>query len=174
MKRTAILMLALLLLAAIGCGSNVQTDDPNVVFVDPNAVHGGEYGALYFESNGVQFGIYDETEAVLTALPAYRSTFTGKSCAFEGEDVSYFYAGFAITSNVIDGVGRITGITVSDDTVKTPQGLYIGMPEEDAAAAFPALRDADWNLVDGTAMLTVVIADGAVKEIVYSPAIAED
>ncbi|MBQ2201659.1 MAG: hypothetical protein II412_03740 [Clostridia bacterium] len=173
MKRTAILILALMLLAALGCGAN-GTDDPNAVFIDPNAVHGGEYGELYFESNGVRFGIYDEAEAVLSALPAYRSTFTGKSCAFESEDVSYFYAGFTIMTNEIDGTDRITGIKIDDDTVKTPQGLYIGMSAEDAAAAFPAAKEADWSYADGTALLSVTIADDVVKGIVYTPVIPED
>lgn len=175
MKRTAILLLAALMLLAIGCGApNGQTDDPNAVFIDPNAVRGGEYGELYFEANGVRFGIYDETEAVLSALPAYRSTFTGQSCAFETEDVSYFFSGFEITTNVIDGVSRVTAIRLDDDTVKTPQGLYIGMPEEDAISALPALYEADWNLVDGTALLSVTIVDGAVYGITYTPAVGED
>ena len=37
MKRTAILALAILMLAAIGCGP-AKADDPNTVFIDPNAV----------------------------------------------------------------------------------------------------------------------------------------
>lgn len=173
MKRTAILILALMLLAALGCGAN-DLNDPNAVFIDPNAVHGGEYGELYFESDGVRFGIYDEAEAVLSALPAYRSTFTGKSCAFESEDVSYFYPGFTIMTNEIDGTDRITGVKLDDDTVRTPQGLYIGMSEEDAISAFPAAAEADWNYADGTALLSVTILDGVVKGIVYTPVIPED
>ncbi len=175
MKRTAILALAILMLAAIGCGGQgALQDDPNAVFVDPNAVRGGEYGELYFEANGVRFGIYDEAEAVLSALPAYRSTFTGETCAFDAADVYYYYSGFQIMTNEIDGVSRITAIAVADDTVRTPQGLYIGMSEEDAAEAFPALQEADWNLVDGSATLSVTIVDGVVTGIVYSPSIAED
>lgn len=175
MKRTAILALAILMLAAIGCGKpTALQDDPNAVFVDPNAVRGGEYGELYFEANGVRFGIYDEAEAVLSALPAYRSTFTGETCAFDAADVYYYYSGFQIMTNEIDGVSRITAITVADDTIRTPQGLYIGMAEEDAAEAFPALQEADWNLVDGSATLSVTIVDGAVTGIVYSPSIVED
>lgn len=174
MKRTAILMLAALLLLAIGCGKSGQTDDPNAVFVDPNAVRGGEYGDLYFEASGARFGVYDETETVLASLPAYRSTFTGQSCAFEGEDVVYFFSGFQITTNVIDGVSRITAIKIEDDTVKTPQGLYIGMPEADAISTFPALAAADWNLEDGTALLSVTITDGTVYGITYTPVVADE
>lgn len=173
MKQAILLLTALLLLAAIGCGA-ANTDDPNAVFIDPNAVRGGEYGDLYFEANGVRFGIYDETEQVLPALPAYSSTFSEQSCAFPGADVSYSFDGFRITTNEIDGVSRITGISVKDDTVKTPQGLYIGMSETDARAAFPALSKSGWNLEDGTALLSVIVSDGVVTRIEYSPAIAED
>ncbi len=173
MKKLAVLMLALLLAALplLACG---DADDPNAVFVDPNAVHGGEYGDLYFEADGVRFGIYDEAEPVLAALPAYRATFTGETCAFDSEDVYYYYSGYQIMANAIDGVLRITAITVADDTVKTPQGLYIGMSETDAAAAFPKLLENDWNLIDGSALLSVTMKDGVIASIVYTPSSMEN
>ena len=172
MKRTAILLFAALLLCAIGCGG--QADDPNAVFIDPNAVRGGEYGELYFEANGVRFGIFDEAAPVLSALSEEKSSFTRESCAFDRPDVFHLFDSFEIMTNEIDGVDRITAITIKDDRVKTPQGLYIGMSEADAAAAFPALSDAGWNLADGTALLSVTIADGTVKGIVYTPSITDD
>lgn len=173
MKRTAVLLLAalLMLLPILGCG---QTDDPNAVFVDPNAVHGGEYGELYFEANGVRFGIYDETDPVLKALPAYNNSFTEQSCAFDNEDVTYYFSGFRIQSNEIDGTSRITAITVDDDTLVTPQGLYIGMSEANAAAAFPKLAENDWNLIDGSALLSVTVKDGVIAAIVYTPSSMEN
>ncbi len=48
------------------------------------------------------------------------------------------------------------------------------MPEADAAAAFPLLQQNDWNLVDGTALLSVTVQDGSIVSIVYSPSNAED
>ena len=162
MKRIVILFLACLLLC--GCAGG-----ENAVFVDPNAVQGGGYGELYFEADGVRFGIYDEAEPILKALPAYRSSFVGETCAFDSTDVYYRYAGFELMVSEIDGVERITAITVANDTVKTPQGLYIGMTEEAAAAAFGALKEADWLLVDGTAQLSAVVIDGRIAEIVYTP-----
>lgn len=169
MKKLAVLLLAALLL--LGCGGS---NDPNAVFIDPNAIQGGGYGDLYFEANGVRFGIFDEADPVLKALPQYRSTFTGETCAFENEDVYYYYSGFQIMTNVIDDTARITAITVADDTIRTPQGLYIGMPEADAAKAFPALAENDWNLIDGTAVLSVTLQDGVIASIVYTPANTED
>lgn len=161
MKRIAILLLVLLLCACAGA--------EEAVFIDPNAVQGGGYGELYFEANGVRFGIFDETDKVLASLPAYRSTYTSETCAFDSCDVYYRFNGFQIMTNEIDGTSRITGITVADDTVKTPQGLYIGMPEDDAKAAFPALGD-DWLIIDGTAQLAVVIQNGVIAQIIYTPA----
>ena len=173
MKKGLLILLAALLLTA-GCAGKTA-GGTDAVFVDPNAVRGGEYGALYFEANGVRFGVYDETEAVLKALPEeLADPYVRTSCAFEGEDVIHFFDGFEITSNEIDGVSRITAISVKSDTVSTPQGLVIGMREADAKAAFPALFEAGGNLVDGTAMLSVTIADGVVKEIVYSAAPRDD
>lgn len=179
MKRTILLITALLLMLAVGCGQQTEQNpgvenDPNAVFYDPNAVHGGEYGELYFEANGVRFGIYDEAEPVLAALPKETGTSTRESCAFDHADVFHYYPSFEIMTNEIDGADRITAITLLDDLVKTPQGLYIGMTEEAAAEAFPALRDAEWKLIDGTALLSVTIVDGQVRGIIYTPSGIED
>lgn len=169
MKKRFLILLAALLFAA-GC-ANGTAGGTEAVFVDPNAVRGGEYGTLYFEANGVRFGIYDETEQVLASLPReIAEPYVEKSCAFESEDVIHFFEGFEITANEIDGTSRITGIRITSDLVSTPQGLTIGMREADAKAAFAALYEAGWNLVDGTAQLSVVIGDGVVKEIVYGVA----
>ena len=168
MKRTGIALALSMLLLMLGCAAS------DAVFVDPNAVQGGGYGELYFEANGVRFGIFDEAEPVLSALPAPRSTFTGETCAFDSRDEYYRFSGFELMTNEIDGVARITAITLADDTVKTPQGLYIGMPEPDAKEAFPALSEHDWQLTDGTAQLSVVIRDGAVASIIYTPSNTKD
>ena len=165
MKRIAVLLLIIVLL----CGCAAKAGEEAAVFVDPNAIRGGEYGELYFEADGVRFGIFDEAKPVIDALPAYRSSFTGETCAFDGKDVYYYYSGFQIMTNEIDGVLRITAITVADDTVKTPQGLFIGMPESDAIAACPALFEHNGNLVDGTAQLSVIVKDGVIASIVYTP-----
>ena len=163
MKRTGIALALSMLLLMLGCAAS------DAVFVDPNAVQGGGYGELYFEANGVRFGIFDEAEPVLSALPAPRSTFTGETCAFDSRDEYYRFSGFELMTNEIDGVARITAITLADDTVKTPQGLYIGMPEPDAKEAFLTLSEHDWQLTDGTAQLSVIVRDGVIASIVYTP-----
>lgn len=167
MKRmfAAGILCAVLLLA--GCRAKEEA-----VFVDPNAVTGGGYGALYFEADGVRFGIFDEASAVMEQLPEHNGTFVGESCAFDGFDTFYFYNGFELMVNEIRGTVRITNIRIIDDTVTTPQGLFIGMAEAELNALLPeaSQQSGVYTLQDGTCLLSVSVADGTVKDISYAPA----
>ncbi|MBR0081418.1 MAG: hypothetical protein IJP98_01615 [Clostridia bacterium] len=171
MKRFGILVLVLLL-TAIGCAQPASApQNGTVVFVDPNAVKAGAYGDLYFTSKGYSFGIYDPTSEIFAHLTANNS-FAEQSCAFDGEDVYYFFSGFEIMANVIDGEERVTAINIVDDTVMTPDGLYIGMPEADLCEALHCeIDDSGLYLAkDGTALRTVTVTDGTVRAISYLPA----
>ncbi|MBR0425570.1 MAG: hypothetical protein IJK01_05540 [Clostridia bacterium] len=166
MKRFGIL--ALLILLCVACAAPGRTE--TAVFVDPNAVKEGAYGDLAFVANGFAFGIYDPMETVL-AHSTSNGSFAEVSCAFEGEDVYYYFSGFEVMANTIDGAERVTMINLTDDTVKTPDGLYIGMPEAEAASVLHAEPDGSiYRTVDGTAQRTVTVQDGRVAAITYLPA----
>lgn len=85
---------------------------------------------LYFESNGVRMEPWMEAEPVLAALGEPIGCFEADSCAYIGKDLFYWYPGFELTVNEVEGVNRITAITVADDTVTIPQGLRIYDEEE--------------------------------------------
>lgn len=128
MKKTAfIITLAALALCLAACGGS------DSVTVDPNAVT-ADYGELCFTAGGCTFGIYDESETVLAALGEPNGTFEADSCAYQGKDVFYYYPGFELTVNDIDGTGRVTAITLTDDTVANPQGVRIGMDIAEAVS----------------------------------------
>ena len=74
----------------------------------------------------------DPADEVLSALGEPDSSFESNSCAYQGKDKYYYYDGFEILVNDVDGTERITGITVADDTVQTPQGVKIGMKIDEA------------------------------------------
>ena len=111
---------------------------------------------------------------MLNALGEPLDTMVADSCAYQGSDYYYFYDGIEVCVNDVDGVERITGITLADDTVKTPQGLYVGMPVADALAAM----DLDYTDNDGVYCFTYGPAqlrvrddgEGAVAAIAYIPA----
>lgn len=85
---------------------------------------------LYFEGMGLRLEPWMEAEAVLSALGDPIGAFEADSCAYIGKDLFYYYPGFELTVNEVDGVNVITAITVADDTVTTPQGLRIYDEEE--------------------------------------------
>ena len=166
MKRFGMILAALLLL--VGCAGPAR--NASAVFVDPNAVQAGAYGDLYFTANGYSFGIYDPIDEVLKHLVP-NGTFAEASCAYEGEDVRYFFGGFEVMTNEIDGAVRVTAIDIMEDTVKTPDGLYIGMSEAALCDVLGVpMGDGLYRTVDGTAQRTVTVVDGTVRAISYLPA----
>lgn len=173
MKKTGIIIAAAIILVLFAACAKTGTAgvEESAVFVDPNAVKEGAYGNLYFEAEGFRFGIYDPMETVLEHVPS-NTTFTGESCAFEGEDLFYFFNGFEVMANQIDGKERVTGITVTDDTVKTPDGIYIGMPEEQLREIIGKEPDIGgiYVTIDGTAQRNVTVQDGTVAAIGYAAA----
>ena len=85
---------------------------------------------LYFESRGVRIEPMMAANPVLSALGEPIGTFEADSCAYIGKDIFYYYPGFELTVNEVEGTNRITAVAVVDDTVITPQGLRIYDEEE--------------------------------------------
>ena len=85
---------------------------------------------LYFESRGVRIEPMMAADPVLSALGEPIGTFEADSCAYIGKDIFYYYPGFELTVNEVEGTNRITALAVVDDTVITPQGLRIRDEEE--------------------------------------------
>ena len=129
MKKALIFILATMFLILCACGQSEVVPEPTQASVETAAP---VYEKLYFESAGVKFGIMDEAESVLSALGEPQGSFEADSCAYQGKDYFYYYDGFELTANDVDGALRITGINIIDDTVQTPQGIYIGIDRDDA------------------------------------------
>ena len=98
-----------------------------------------DYGELYYEANGIKFGIMDYADEVMEKLPEPSGSFENESCAYQGKDTVYYYDGFELTVHKLDGDDRIIGVKLTDDTVQTPQGLLIGMSETDCASVIDGL-----------------------------------
>ena len=132
MKKTVALIIALGLLfclAACGQTQTVQTEEPETAAVTEIRP---DYGELYVVLDGVSFGVMDEADPVTDALGEPRTKTEMPSCAHQGSDIYWFYDGFELMMNEIDGVNYITGIALKDDLVATQQGVRIGMSIEEA------------------------------------------
>ncbi|MBQ6358402.1 MAG: hypothetical protein IJI97_05530, partial [Clostridia bacterium] len=103
---------------------------PAAEAAEPEPQAPAEVPELYFESKGVRMEPMMEAAPILAALGDPVGSFEADSCAYLGKDKFYYYPGFELTVNEVEGVERITVITVADDTIVTPQGLRI-YDEED-------------------------------------------
>ena len=111
-----------------------------------NAEEEPPYGELGFQYNDYTFGLMDEAEIVMENIGEADDFFVSASCAYQGDDYIYYYDGIEVTVNEIDGVRRITGITLTDDLISIPQGVKIGMT---IVEALPLMEDIPYTEKNG-------------------------
>ena len=185
MKKVGYIIFVLVLAAAM---TACQSSDDGGVIVDPNASTGQsaqvsqgraetsgaefpeEHDTLYFDADGTRIHVYDMADDVLSALGEPGGTFESASCAYQGMDYFYYYDGFQITVNDVDGEKHVTVITVVDDTVSIPQGVKIGSAEDEMRS----LMGDDYTVSSGlyvftefSTVLQIQIKEGKVAAILY-------
>lgn len=79
-----------------------------------------------FISNGVYLTPDADMGALSLSLGEPLSYFEAASCAFEGLDKVYTYAGFEVDTYPTEAGDCISAIILKDDTVATPEGVMIG------------------------------------------------
>ena len=131
-------------------------------------------GAYVFTtSDGVTVSVDEDMAQVLTDLGEAQSYFEAESCAFEGLDKTYTYPGFVITTRPDGENDYVNSIRLTDDSVSTVEGVYIGSSEADVKAAYGEDGGADQGILSYTAggvSLNFILEDGAVISIEYLPA----
>lgn len=184
MKKIIGFVLALTVLSGLAACSSGD----NSVVVDPNAstgqsaqvsqggaeVSGAETAAtddaLYYDAKGVKVHPYDEADAVLASLGKPTGTFESASCAYQGMDYFYYYDGFQLTVNDVEGVKRVTTVMVVDDTVSIPQGVKIGSTEAEMVQLMGDEYTESSGLyafLKGNTTLQIQIKEGTVASILY-------
>ena len=127
---------------------------------------------VFTAPNGVTVAVGAPAADAVTTLGDWVSMNSSDSCGgFQGKDYIYTYSGYRVSTTPAKDGQIICKIELTDDSVKTPQGLYIGMSRADAEKAmkgFTAESVGD-NLVytEGNVKLQVIFRDGTVSGIVY-------
>ncbi len=154
MKKLSLIIAAVLLLGTC------------LVACDTNA--GGEYSFSY---NGHAIRVGDDGNAAAAVLGTYTDYIEEDSCGGEGPDKTFVYPGFRFDTVMQSGVDRIVKIVLTDDSVKTPQGIKIGDSKSAVIAAYGDgyTETADGGLIytDGSTKLMFGIRDGVVTAIHY-------
>lgn len=117
MKKILIALMASLML--VGCGSSNKKD--------LTTKSQEEY---VFETNGTTIKMNEDTSEILKALGKEMSYFEAPSCAFDGIDKTYTYAGFELLTYPKDDKDYVSSVVLKDDTISTKEGVCIGDTKE--------------------------------------------
>lgn len=110
---------------------------------------------------------------VLAVLGEPLKYFEAASCAFDGLDKTYTYAGYIILTRPDGKKDYVNSIQITDDSVSTPEGAYIGLPADAVKDLYGAPKSETDTLItysEGNTVLNFVIKDAKVISIEYIPA----
>ncbi len=172
MKKICVLLVSIALICClVACGTADQPLDSsdNTASADSNA----EKSEHIFVYNGVNVSVNDEMSELLSKLGEPKSYFEAASCAFDGLDKTYTYSGFVITTRPEGEKDYVNSILLTDDSVTTTKGVYIGSSREDVVAAYgesSGVVSSKLTYSDGGVSLNFIIENGKVISIEYLPA----
>lgn len=168
MKRIVLIFLSVIL--ALSCASCLQPAD--------NGGQGGKPAktSKYFfavtSKDNYAVKIDANMADVLAVLGEPLSYFEAASCAFDGLDKTYTYAGYRVLTRPDGKKDYVNSIELTDDSVQTPEGAYIGMTAEQVKGVYGAATEETSTLLsytDGNTTLTFVLKDARVISIQYLP-----
>lgn len=136
MKRTApvlalalIAALALTLAACSGTPTGSATGTPSAA---PTSAAQG----YVFVAKGATIAMNAPAAPILTQLGAWTSYSEAASCAYQGLDKTYTYPSFQLVTYTQDDVEYVESLLILDDTVATPEGIFLGASLADVKAAY--------------------------------------
>jgi len=113
MKKIIIALMFIILLLGCSAKPAVKTDN------------------YYFKLADHEITMGQEAKAFIAALGAPKDTYSSPSCAFEGDDTVYDYGSYQVTTFVSEGVEKVTGVYLMDETLSTKEGIHIGSSLDD-------------------------------------------
>ena len=174
--RVSVLLALLLALAMVftACGGGNTAPADNSGSKNNTAPSGNDKNSsedYYFQKGDLKIHMQDPAAPILEKLGQAKSSYEAPSCAFDGMDVIYSYPGFDLMTYVKDGNGIISGVVMRDDTVETIEGISIGSDKAAVEKAYGKFEEGSnsLKLIKGSCELLVILTDGAVSSIQYTP-----
>ena len=127
---------------------------------------------VFTTDTGVTISIGAEADPIIEKLGTPGMVNSSESCGgFAGKDYVYTYMGFRVSTTPADGYQMICKVELTDDSVKTPEGLYIGMSRADVEEAMKGYNvevvGINLSYSTETVMLNVTFRDDCVSGIIY-------
>lgn len=173
-KRIVFILAAVIALSLFSCGEgnggaeNGDSNNGN----NPNNKPESKYTFAVQNKNDFEITIDQDMSVVLEALGEPLSYFEAASCAFEGLDKTYTYAGFTVMTRPDGDKDYVNAIFLTDDSLTTAKGIYIGSTSEEVVDAYGDTERTDMliSYTDGNTTLSFIIKDSRVISIEYIPA----
>ena len=169
---------ALMLLCAVcflyGCnsepadGNTTKAPSGDVATAAP-ATSGKTEDGFVFKNGDVTVKMNAPAADIIAALGEPTSYYESPSCAFEGMDKTYSYGSFDVTTYTSGGVDYISGVVLWDDSIETPEGLYIGASAADVQRIYgvEAAGKTNVRLEKGASALLILLSNDTVTSIQY-------
>lgn len=171
MRKILSLILALtMVLALAACGGDqpAETTAPSgdqvQTPVDPAAP------GYTFRVGDTEIVMTANAAPVLEALGEPKSYTEEASCAFTGLDKTYFYGSYYLTTYPMGEEDFIYSLWLVDDSLSTPEGIYIGCSKADVEAAYGTEGFNGSNayvMTKGVSTLTIILDGDTVSSIQY-------
>ncbi len=178
MKKLLTVFLALMLIISLAAcaeepagttpSGGSETIPPTQGGTDTTPVAPGE--AYTFTYGDLKMAVNALAEPYITALGEPMSFTSEESCAFDGEDKTYYYGSFYLQTYPMDQVDRVYCLWLVDDTVSTEEGIYIGSTQEQVENAYGAQwynGSNAFNILTGDCNLLILLENGVVTSIQY-------
>lgn len=121
-----------------------------------------------FKIKNVEFVINEDPTEKIKQLKVGSETFDAKSCADKGRDKIYIYSGFTLNVNE-DKTSRLTSILLTDDSVETCEGLYIGQDKNRVREIYgePKINKNEFIYKKGNMELSIIFKEDKIISIEY-------
>lgn len=185
-KLLAAMLAAVMLISLAACGGKEDGSTKDTekapsaqTSTDADNADAGEEAAFVFSvwssDRSVLYAIGPDMDMadVLAALGEPQTYFEAESCAFEGLDKTYTYAGFVIETRPDGEKDYVNAVLLTDDSVATDEGIYIGSSRADVLAAYGETDGSVPSLLSytqGGCTLNFILDGDNVISIEYLPA----
>ena len=170
MKRLIALVLVMLMtLSLAACGGEESNDNPTSLQPGNAAPEANsKYVPAY---KGCKLPMNADFAPLLASLGDPDSYFEAASCAFDGLDKTYTYAGLEIITYPDGDVDRVSSVRILDGSVSTPEGVTVGSTLADVTAAYGEdYQEMGLQVAyeDGDATLSVLFEGGKAISVEYT------
>ena len=124
-----------------------------------------------FQTGDITIRLGHKASPIIEALGEPLNYFEAPSCAFEGIDRIYYFKGFELFTFPVNGEDFILSINLTDDSVTTFEGIYLGMSLDRVVAAYGedyTQNFGQYTYTRGDSTLSFLIENSEVVVIIYN------